>query len=109
MDTTNVLITGHGNVDLKSERLDLVLQGKPKSIRFFRVHAPFVVTGTLSNPHFGIEPKKTLLQAGAGTALGILLTPLAAAFAFVDPGLAKNADCAALLAEAKAGNSYVGG
>jgi hypothetical protein len=109
MDTTNVLITGHGNIDLKSERLDLVLQGKPKSIRLFRVHAPFDVTGTLSKPHVGIEPGKTLLQAGAGTVLGVLLTPLAATLAFVDPGLAKNADCAALLAEATAGQSSVGG
>jgi hypothetical protein len=31
----------------------------------------------------------------------VLLTPIAAMLAFVDPGLAKNADCAALLAQAK--------
>jgi hypothetical protein len=41
----------------------------------------------------------TLLQAGAGTVLAALLTPIAAVLAFVDPGLAKNADCSALMAQ----------
>jgi hypothetical protein len=109
LDTTNVLITGHGNIDLKSERLDLVLQGQPKKIRFFRVRAPIDVAGTLSKPRIAIDPAKPLLQAGAGTVLAVLLTPLAATIAFVDPGLAKNADCAALLAQAAPGKALAGG
>jgi hypothetical protein len=36
-------------------------------------------------------------------ALGTLLTPVAAALAFIDPGLAKNKDCSNVLAEAAAG------
>jgi hypothetical protein len=109
LDTTNVLITGHGNIDLRSERLDLVLQGQPKKIRFFRVRAPIDVAGTLSQPRIAIDPKKPLLQAGTGTVLAVLLTPLAATIAFVDPGLAKNADCAALLAQAAPDKSVAGG
>jgi hypothetical protein len=109
LDTTNVLITGHGNIDLKSERLDLVLQGQPKKIRFFRVRAPIDLAGTLSKPRIRIDPGKTLLQAGEGTVLAVLLTPLAATIAFVDPGLAKNADCAALLAQAAPSNPVAGG
>jgi hypothetical protein len=35
------------------------------------------------------------------TALGVLATPLASVLAFIDPGLAKDADCGALLAEAE--------
>jgi hypothetical protein len=34
-------------------------------------------------------------------ALGVLLTPLASALAFVDPGLSKDADCGALMTENK--------
>jgi hypothetical protein len=34
---------------------------------------------------------------------GVLLTPVAAMLAFVDPGLTKDADCAALLAQARTG------
>jgi hypothetical protein len=52
-------------------------------------------------PHVGVEPKKALVQVAAATALGVLLTPVASILAFVDPGLAKNADCAPLLEQAQ--------
>jgi len=100
MDTTDVLIIGRGDVNLQNERLDLSLQGSPKKLRLLRLRSPISVAGTLSKPRVGIEPKKTLLQAGAGTVLATVLTPIAAVLAFVDPGLAKNADCSALLAQA---------
>jgi len=61
-----------------------------------------LVRGTLSHPSAGIQTSSTVVQAAAAVALGVLLTPLASVLAFVDPGLAKDADCAALLAEAKA-------
>jgi AsmA family protein len=41
-------------------------------------------------------------QAGVAAALGTLLTPFAAALAFIDPGLAKNKDCSAVMAEVQA-------
>jgi uncharacterized protein involved in outer membrane biogenesis len=100
MDTTNVLITGGGDINLQTERLDLKLQGKPKKIRLLRLRSPVLVEGTLSKPKVGIDTEKTILQVGAGTVLGTLLTPVGAILAFVDPGLAKNADCAALVAQA---------
>jgi uncharacterized protein involved in outer membrane biogenesis len=99
MDTTNVLITGRGDINLQTEKLDLALTGKPKKIRLLRLRSPVLVQGTLSKPKVGIDPKKAILQAGAGTVLATLLTPIGAILAFVDPGLAKNADCAALLAQ----------
>jgi AsmA family protein len=100
MDTTNVLITGGGDINLQTERLDLNLQGKPKKIRLLRLRSPVLVEGTLSKPKVGIDTEKTVLQVGAATVLGTLLSPIGAILAFVDPGLAKNADCAALLAQA---------
>ena len=42
-------------------------------------------------------------QAGEAIALGVLLTTVAAMLAFVDPGLAEDMDCAALLADAQQG------
>ena len=100
MDTTNVLVTGHGGVDLRNERLDLALQGNSKKFRLLHLQSPVKVEGTLENPKVGIDAGKTLLQAGEGTVLGALLTPIAAVLAFIDVGLAKNADCSALLAQA---------
>jgi uncharacterized protein involved in outer membrane biogenesis len=102
VDTDPVLITGEGTVNLDSETLDLQFQGRPKHPRL-RVRAPLLVRGTFGHPTFSIEAKKSVAQAGGAIALGMLLTPVAAMLAFVDPGLAKDTDCGALLAEAETG------
>jgi uncharacterized protein involved in outer membrane biogenesis len=101
VDTTNVLITGRGDLNFGDEGLNLSIEGEPKKIRFFRLRSPISLTGTLDHPSIGIKPEKTIVQAAAAVALGTLLTPVAAVLAFVDPGLAHNADCAALLAESE--------
>jgi len=103
LDTEPVLITGEGTINLDSEALDLQLTGRPKHPRL-RVRAPLLVRGTLKHPAFSIEAHKPLAQAGGAIALGVLLTPVAAILAFVDPGLAKDSDCGALLAQARKGN-----
>jgi AsmA family protein len=79
VDTKPVLITGEGRLDLKSEELDFLLRGHPKSPRFFRFRAPVHVKGTLLEPAFGIEARR--LQV-------------------IDPGNAKDEDCAALISSA---------
>lgn len=99
IDTTNVLITGRGNIQLFNEDLDLSLQGDPKHLRVLRLRAPISITGTLANPTIGIRPEKLAVQVGAAVALGALLTPIGAVLAFVDPGLAKDENCVAILAQ----------
>jgi len=101
IDTTDVLINGRGGLDFGDERLNLSIEGDPKQPRLFRLRSPISLSGTLSKPSIGIKPEKTIVQAAAAVALGTLLTPVAAVLAFVDPGLAHNADCAALLAQAE--------
>jgi AsmA family protein len=101
IDTTNVLITGRGAVDLRDEHLDLSLQGDPKKVRILRLRSPITLHGTLLHPAVGINVEKLLAQAGVAAALGTLLTPAAAALALIDPGLAKDKDCSAVLAEAQ--------
>jgi AsmA family protein len=83
IDTEPMLITGEGHLDLKSEELDFLLRGHPKSPRFFRLHGPVHVTGTLLKPAFGIEAKSLEI---------------------IDPGRAKDEDCAALIGEAAGGS-----
>lgn len=99
-DTTNVLVTGQGHVNLKDEALNIELRGKPKEIRLLRIRAPIEIHGTLAHPEIGIKPGPLVAQTGAAVALGTLLTPVAALLAFVDRGLAKDADCAAVIAQA---------
>jgi uncharacterized protein involved in outer membrane biogenesis len=100
LDTEPVRISGTGELHMDSEALDFTVTGKPKSPRLIRVRAPVRIQGTLEHPKIGIEASKSLAQVGAAVALGVLATPFAAILAFVDPGLAKNADCAGLIDEA---------
>jgi len=101
VDTEPVLITGKGEIRLDSEALNLEFRGQPKTWRLMRLRSPVLIGGTLAHPSIGVDPHTTLGQTGAAVALGVLLTPLASMLAFVDPGLAKDADCTALLAETK--------
>ena len=100
-DTDQVLITGKGEVDLGPEILDLTLNGQPKKPRLFRIKSPIELGGTLAKPKVGLKPGNTPGQAALATVLGVLATPLASVLAFIDPGLAKDADCGALLTEAQ--------
>ena len=72
-----------------------------KALRLLRLRTPITVRGTLNKPAIRIDAPKAAVQGGVATAIGSVLAPLAALLAFVDPGLAKDADCAALLAEAE--------
>jgi hypothetical protein len=82
IDTDPVLITGGGTIQLDSQALDLELKGHPKELRVLRLSAPFSVQGTFMHPVIGVEKGHRKLE-------------------LVDPGHAKDADCGALLAEAK--------
>jgi len=101
IDTTNVLVTGQGQVDLKDETLDLSLRGQPKKVRILRLRTPITVRGTLLQPKIGVQPGKLAAQTGGAVALGTLLTPVAALLAFVDGGLAKDANCTGLIGQAE--------
>ena len=100
VDTGPVLIKGQGTVNLATERMNIQLRGQNKKFRLARVLLPIKVTGPIIAPKLGVDPSAALAQGGAGIGLVVLLTPLAAILPFVDSGLAKNADCAGLLAEA---------
>lgn len=101
LDTGPVLITGKGTVNLGTERLDLRVRGQDKKLRLARVLLPVKATGPIMAPKLGVEPGPALAQGGLAAALGSLLSPLAAILPFVDPGLADDANCGGLLAEAR--------
>jgi AsmA family protein len=100
-DTDPVLVQGQGTVDLGQETVNLQLQGAPKHFQLFRLRAPISVTGSLQHPNLGVNTGQVLVQGAIGAGLAAA-SPLAAILAFIDPGLAKNADCAGLIATAKA-------
>jgi len=100
-DTENVRITGHGEVRLGPEELDLSIKGQPKKLRLARLRTPVEINGHLLDPSIGVNAGETLKQGAIAVALGAVLTPLAAVLAFVDPGLAKDENCVALLQNAE--------
>jgi len=79
LDTEPVLIMGEGLVHLDSEALDLVLHGRPKSMRLFQLRSPILIRGTLAHPSIGIQSHN-------------------ASLVIIDRGKARNADCDSLVA-----------
>lgn len=100
-DTENVRITGRGEIRLGPEELDLAIKGEPKKLRLARIRTPIEINGHLLKPSIGIGAGKVLKQGAIATALATVITPLAAVIAFVDPGLAEDENCAALLSSAQ--------
>jgi uncharacterized protein involved in outer membrane biogenesis len=101
IDTDPVRLDGSGSINLKDETLDLKLQGKPKHFQLMRVRAPITLKGPWAHPALGVEAGPAVAQGGIAAALGVV-NPFAAILAFIDPGLAKDANCGPLLASAKA-------
>ena len=101
-DTGVVRAAGKGTVNLAEETLDLRLEGQTKKPRILRIWAPITLTGTLMHPKPGVDVGKVAGQIGIAAVVGAVFAPLAAILPFVEPGLAKDADCAALIGEAKA-------
>jgi hypothetical protein len=101
IDTDPVRVDGSGTINMRDETLDLELQGKPKHFQLVRLRAPITVTGSLAHPALGLKAGALVKQGGIAAALA-LINPLASVLAFIDPGLAKDANCGPLLATAKA-------
>lgn len=100
-DTEPVLVQGAGVINLGRELIDMRIQGKPKDFQLFRLRAPITVTGKLASPDLGVGVGAVVTQGAIGLGLGAI-NPLAAILAFIDPGLADDANCGALIATARA-------
>ena len=101
IDTDVVQVTGEGAIDLDTERMNLKVTGHPKKFRILRIRGPITISGPISRPSVGLDARGVLAQGGLAAGLGALLAPLAAVLPFVDAGLAKDANCAALLGQSQ--------
>jgi hypothetical protein len=99
-DTEPVLVTGSGQVNLDTERLAFRLQGHPKKFQLIRLLVPVNLAGPIRSPKMQLEKGGAIAQGGIAAALATALSPLAAILPFVDPGLAKDANCGALVSGA---------
>jgi len=101
IDTSVVLSKGSGTIDLGAETLNLRIDGATKKARLLHLWSPIVVRGPLTGPSVGIDKGSVAGQVGVGVALAALFSPIAALLPFIDPGLAKDADCGALISSAR--------
>ena len=102
LDTGVVRVNGQGVVDLRTERIDLTLEGESKKPRLLRLFIPIHIEGPLMKPKIDLRTGDAIVQGGVAAALATFLSPLAAILPFVEPGLARDANCAALIAEGRA-------
>ncbi|MFL5296498.1 MAG: AsmA family protein [Phenylobacterium sp.] len=107
IDTGPVRIDGGGVINLDKEALAFRVQGHPKKFQLIRLLAPITVSGPILHPKPGVETGKAVAQGGIAAALATVVSPLAAILPFIDAGLAKDANCAALVSEGKASGAPV--
>jgi uncharacterized protein involved in outer membrane biogenesis len=88
-----------GTINVRNETLNLEISGAPKKLTLFRLRSPIEITGPIQHPKVGLKSGAVATQVGTSIALGIFATPFAALLPFVDPGLATNADCKAVIAD----------
>lgn len=101
IDTGVVLAKGEGTIDLNTETMNLKIDGETKKPRLLRVWSPITVSGPLVAPKLGVDTAAVVAQGGLTALVGALVSPLAAVLPFVDPGLAEDANCGALIASAR--------
>ncbi|RYF81491.1 MAG: AsmA family protein [Comamonadaceae bacterium] len=104
LDTSNAIFTASGQVNLANEALDLVIRPEPKSVSILSVRTPLTVRGTLGDPRPGVEAGPLVARAAAVVA-GAAINPLLALAATLETGPGKDADCGAVLADAKTPDS----
>ena len=104
MDTDRTTIISAGDVNLKTEGLDLGLKPTPKkgampanvSFSFNQLSQPFRLGGTLAHPHLAIDAGRTAFVIGK-IAGAVALGPVGIAAFFADVSVGKQDACAVAL------------
>jgi AsmA protein len=98
-DTTVVNISGGGQVNLKSEAMDLTLKPEPKDRSIASLKSPLYIRGTFGEPEVGPDMGR-LAARGAGAILLGILNPLLAVLPLMEEGKGKDSPCGELIAKA---------
>lgn len=91
-DTTDTILIGEGSIDLKNERLDLVIRPRPKDRSILAFRSPLLVDGSFRNPGVRPDLKSVGLRGAIALALGSIAPP-AALLATLELGPGKDAGC----------------
>jgi AsmA family protein len=97
-DTANSVISGEGKIDLKDEKLNIVLTPVPKDFSPFSLRSFIRVTGGFKNLSAFPDPIKTGTESIFQKILNVLVMIAMSPLQPRDLGLGKDVDCAALIA-----------
>ncbi len=101
LDTQVSTLIGSGNIDLKNESIDLMLDPRTKATSPLSLHSPIYIRGSFAHPRVQIDKGRVITRAAGAVGLG-LLNPLLALIPLVDAGPGKDSDCGELVRDAKA-------
>lgn len=99
LDTSDTVISGHGQVSLANETLDIILKPEPKDSSILSLRSPLRIGGTFAAP--SASPERAAVAGRVGLALLLAaINPLLALAATIETGPGQDADCRAVLAQA---------
>lgn len=101
LDTPKMNIYGSGNVNLKTEELNIVLKANSKTFSLAALRGPIIISGTLKNPAINPELDKVIIRASFAAVLGSVTSGLAALIPLLEFGEKQQSHCNELIAEAK--------
>lgn len=91
-DTTDTLVLGEGTIDLKQEKLDLLLRPRPKDISILALRSPLRIGGTFKDPSFRPDFKALGIRGAIALTLGSIAPP-AALLATIETGPGEDSNC----------------
>jgi hypothetical protein len=100
IDTDVEKILGEGSIDFAKERYDLTLNAQSKRPSLLALRGPIVVDGSFSSPQVHPSVGPIVARVAGSVALGAL-NPLVALLPMIDTGGNNDADCRALMQDAK--------
>lgn len=101
IDTPDSNISGEGAINFKTEKIDFRIVPRAKDVELLSGRMPVTISGTLRDYKIRPEATNLIARLGAAAALGVV-APFAVPLAFVDIGLGKDNDCAAMIREINA-------
>ena len=97
-DTANSVVSGEGNIDLRDEKLNIVLTPVPKDFSPFSLRSFIRVNGSLKNISAFPDPIKTGTESLFAKIFNVFVMLALSPLQPRDLGLAKDVDCDALIA-----------
>jgi uncharacterized protein involved in outer membrane biogenesis len=105
-DTANSVISGDGKIDLRGEKLDIVLTPVPKDFSPFSLRSFIRVNGSLNNVSAFPDPIKTGTESLVAKIFNVVVMLVLSPLQPRDLGLGQDVDCDALIARVQEKDRY---